>query len=803
MKYSFSKFVIFTFWLTTYLCFARQSFGQIQFTENKGQIADQNLETNTNVLFTAVMPEFSLHITKQGVSYQLFRNDGQTILEDANKNSFESSDKRVVKSDNILHTVSRTDIEWLGRNSKMKITGIDQSYGFENYYMNQCATGVLGVKSYGQVLMTDLYAGIDLLYYSKNNQLKSDFFIEAGADYKLIKFRVDGAIPQLDKHGNLVYKTQNGLIYEEKPLASQNGKALESAWSIDSNVVSFIVPNYNPMFPLVIDPVTRLWGTYYGGSGGDVGLFCTTDLAGNIYFVGSTTSAGINTIATSGSYQQTLGGSKDGMIVKFNTDGVREWSTYYGGFGDEEMYSCAISSTGEIFVTGETSSLGSGVINSSGCFQPAFGGGSKDGCIVKFDQSGQRIWGTYFGGADFDRGVSCAVDTSGYLYICGISESLTGISTTGSHQEICGGQNDAFLSKFDTAGSLIWSTYYGGISGEDGSSCDVDNVGNIYLGGKTYSSGAGIISTTGSHQENLGGTTDAFIVKFDTSGNRVWGSYYGGDGGDQLHSLKVDDNGNLIFSGVAGHSLGNEIATPGSHQEVAGHVIVSDAFLAKFDTSGARKWGTYYGGWYSDAAFSCDFDSNGNIYIAGITLSDDSLVISTIDGHQINSGGDMDAFIAMFDSTGIRQWGSYYGSIAYDEGWSCATDTLGHVYLLGFGGLNDNGVITTTGAHQENYAGSTDAFLVKFLSSNGVAIISEQINEDGNLLFPNPNSDAFIFYSHSDETYYSIVDNVGRICASGYLSKGNNLITHNLVNGLYYFTIYSTSGHKNYCFIRE
>ena len=149
-----------------------------------------------------------------------------------------------------------------------------------------------------------------------------------------------------------------------------------------------------------------------------------------------------------------------------------------------------------------------------------------------------------------------------------------------------------------------------------------------------------------------------------------------------------------------------------------------DAFLVKFNSAGTRQWGTYYGGSNDDLGRSCATDSSGNVYLAGETNSITS--VSATGAHQLAKGLLADGFIAKFNSSGVRQSGTYYGGSSNDEIQSCATDPSGNVYLVGktVGGI-DSLTIATTGSHQNVYGGGMgDAFLVKFdscLSKNTAA----------------------------------------------------------------------------------
>ncbi|MFO0436754.1 MAG: T9SS type A sorting domain-containing protein, partial [Sphingobacteriaceae bacterium] len=238
---------------------------------------------------------------------------------------------------------------------------------------------------------------------------------------------------------------------------------------------------------------------------------CITDVSGNVYMTGET---GSNTnIATVGAHQTAFGGgSNDAFLVKFNSAGVRQWGTYYGGTGDDYGISCISDASGNVYVSGITNSNTN--IANVGSHQATFGGGTLDAYLVKFNSAGVRQWGTYYGGSGNDFGWICITDASGNVYMAGGTNSNTNIATAGTHQTTFGGgSNDAFLVKFNSAGVRQWGTYYGGTGVDFGYSCSNDATGNVYMSGDTDSNTN--IATAGAHQTTFGGATeDAFLVKF-------------------------------------------------------------------------------------------------------------------------------------------------------------------------------------------------------------------------------------------------------------------------------------------------
>src|SRR5690606_12326877 len=123
------------------------------------------------------------------------------------------------------------------------------------------------------------------------------------------------------------------------------------------------------------------------------------------------------------------------------------------------------------------------------------------------------------------------------------------IATTGAHQVTIGGGQDAMVMKFTSSGTLAWGTYFGGLNSDLASSIACDSMGNVYVAGVTASSAA--IATPGSHQATFSGGVaigDAFIVKFDSSGNRQWGTYFGGSKDENIPQIAIHGE-NLYLAG--------------------------------------------------------------------------------------------------------------------------------------------------------------------------------------------------------------------------------------------------------------
>ncbi len=262
---------------------------------------------------------------------------------------------------------------------------------------------------------------------------------------------------------------------------------------------------------------------------------------------------------------------------------------------------------------------------------------------------------------------------------------------------------------------LYWGTFYSGSGWTDwneGRDIAIDHDFKVYIVGRTESPDN--ITTPGSFQSNYGGgDSDSYLLKFDKAGNRIWATYYGGNKGDEIQSVDIDHDGNII---VVGCTLStNNISTQGSYQAIKKQK--TDGFIAKFDSSGDRLWGTYLGGNDEDYLTGVIIDENNNIIVSGNTRSTSGLV--SVGCFQPNYGGSYygDGFLAKFNKHGQMLFCSYYGGEGSDETAGVNTDIDGNIYIFGCTKSYQN--IGTPGTQQPNYAGIyTDGFIAKF-DSNG------------------------------------------------------------------------------------
>lgn len=675
------------------------------FLENKGQVKQTDGNPAPYVNFLLEKGGATIYLLETGIAWQFNKVHYPEGYEALMTSTAPSEDYEELSKQVRIETY-RMDMTFLGANPHPEISTEGRSNDYINYYNHD----VLDVHHYKKIIYHDVYPGIDWVIYSTEQGIKYDFNVAPGANPNLIKMKFSNHEElYINQEGNLIHGNRMGQFIEEKPVSIQNNREVRTSFLLEGDILQFLIAEYDHAQPLVIDP-SRAWATYYGGSGFDYFTGLTSDSNGDIIMSGSTTSS---SAIASGGHQNSFGGNTsigDGVVVKFNNNGVRQWATYYGGSGEDRIGTVKTDGGNNIFAFGWTSTT-TGM--TSGGHQNSYGGGPHDGLIVKFNSAGVRQWATYYGNSGNDSFSWGTLDASGNIFATGNTTSTSGVATSGSHQTTYGGgAYDALITKFDASGSLQWATYFGGSGNENISFwrplCGTDSNGNIYHIGETNSTN-GIAS--GGHQNTYGGSTsDAYLAKFNGSGVLQWATYYGGSGTDRGGHVMVDGSDNVYLMGGTGSSSG--IAS-GGHQNTYGGGTW-DGFLVKFNSSGVRQWATYYGGSGTDEMFAGFVDGNNNIYVPGGTFSSSGIASGGYQNTYAGSNGAGlwgDAFVVKFNSSGVRDWATYYGGSGDDAAGACLVDGNNNVYINGVT-VSTTG-IASSGSHQTTYGNGIDGFLAK------------------------------------------------------------------------------------------
>ncbi len=640
----------------------------LAFTQNNGQIVDMSHQLRPDILYMGSGSGMDIYIRKTGISYV------QNNLSDFPNEHKRFSEKK--ESPDFLAnqqvTINRLDMDFVNCNSAIQEISSDSIEGYCNFYYGHCPNGILNVKSYNELQIRNIYRNIDVKYYGgKESGLKYDIIINPGADPNDIILKYSGAEKLSLNHGHLTVQTVRGQL----------GEYLPKVYQIINGVTIDVKAEY----------VLR-------------------EVSG---------SANLNP------YEVTF------KLGHFNHDyplTIDPWITYYGGSGNDFATSVTTDANGDIIYTGITTSVDFPV--NPGAFQSTkAAGGFQNGCIVKFTSAGARVFATYIGGNDADVLAGVSTDAANTIFATGMTYSdnfPTMNPGGGAYMQGYPGFEAIIIVKFTSAGTLLWSTFYGGSSGlhsQSGQDVTVDGTGNLFVTGCSEYTDFPVLAPFQATNHASAGNSNAIILKFDNNGVRQWSTYYGGtSGGSEIGTgITCDAAGDIYFCGTTGNE--NDFPLLSAYQVSRGGV-----FIAKLlGSTGFPIWSTYYGADQDDQCDAIALDCNGNVFISGVTQS--ATGMTTPGAFQpINpqaGQGYPTVFVAKFNNAGIRQWGTYLAGAAIVNGTGESSgivcDKNNNVIVAG--DTYDAGFPVTSCAFQSAFYGHEDNFITSF-DNNGNLIYS-------------------------------------------------------------------------------
>lgn len=561
-----------------------------------------------------------------------------------------------------------------------------------------------GVPHFGQVRAQSVYPGIDVVYYGREGELEFDFIVRPGANPGRIRWTVGGRARLLvDVEGRLVARSGAGQAVWRRPEAYQmNGgrrRTVRCGYVLDRNgAVALELGEYDRRRELVIDPVL-MFSSYVGGSSTDGATAVAVDASGYVYVAGNTLSPDL---AASGGVQPLQpGGASDIFVMKVDiSTSTIVYCTYLGGLGSDTVAGIAVDSSGQVYLTGTTTSTDLPMVNAV----QAIPGGGNEAFVAKLNASGSAlVFSTFLGGAGDDNGQGIAVSTAGLVYVAGSTTSAD-FPVLHAYQSTKSTGADAFLAVYGATGaSRSWATYLGGAGEDTANGVAVDASGNAYVVGTTSSTAFPV--TAGAVQTTLKGTQDAFVTKFASGGaSLAYSTYLGGNGTETGLSIAVNSSGQAV---VTGNTTSADFPTANAYQGTHGGGT-TDAFVTKLNSSGGA-WlaSTYLGGTGADTGRAIAYDVSGNIHVAGETASADFPQARALQG----AGGSTDAFYSKFSATAaVLIVSSHLGGSGADSAYALAPESTGGAVLAGVTASSD---LTLVSAVRSVFSGGSEAFLAQ------------------------------------------------------------------------------------------
>jgi hypothetical protein len=504
-----------------------------------------------------------------------------------------------------------------------------------------------------------------------------------------------------------------------------------------------------------------------------------------------------------------------------------QWAKGEGLWAYDYGYGVTTDNNGNVYVAGkfEEAAKFSGVTLS--CF------GNHDAFLARYSPSGTMDWIRTAGGPLGDYAEAIYTDKSNYVYISG---EIEGYNTTinfppGNVSLNCVGDNDAFFAKYDLSGNLIFAKKEGAINSEKALGITSDNVGNIYIAGYFDQS-----TNFNGQSYNSNGGKDIFIAKYDKDGNFQWFRNAGSPGRDEAKFIKCDAQGNPYICGIMSNGCKFGDQTLNTFHNTAYYDAFIAKYNGSGDLLWVKSGGgdvddiawsmtmtneglIYIGGEFSayaefggksvmssgmlDVLIAC-YDQNGNcvwVNHAGGPLVDRARAIGT-DGTYLFITGQFggtgnfgwfpqstpeqdssDVFISCFDKGGSFIWvnkidgprDSYEG-LGYESGNAICAEASGNIYVTG-GMLAD-----TLKPNDYNKFGGvtvpayrrTDVFVAKMTWNPGTVTIKENTGASpGMLVYPNP-ANGYVMVKTQSPSEVCLFDCLGRTLARKNLSAGES-----------------------------
>jgi hypothetical protein len=616
----------------------------------------------------------------------------------------------------------------LGSNPNVQLSADNPQPGKVNYFLGKDPSKWrTNIPLYGQVSYHNIYPGVDLAFHGAGQQLEFDYIVKPGANAAPIVLGFQGAEKiQTDDAGNLSLATSAGPVQLHKPVAYQlSGDTRQPVGARfvlrSDNRVAFEIGPYDHSRELVIDP-TVTYSTYFGGDFADYGVSVAADASGNSYIAGATDSDSIPGFAT-----PTINASFDTFVTKIDSTGTLQFTTEFGGSGDDFPGGIAIDSQG-IYIGGTTDSSDFPATVGQTLFLGGISNGDNDAYAVKLSLSGSFTWGTYIAGSDSDSGLGVAVDSSHNVYVVGetfsqdLGGALGGVNPLPSGNQLNlgsgSGDDDGYIVKLNAGGTAyLLISYLGGSNGDLATGVALDGSGNIYVSGETVSADLPVTSGVVQSQCGTDGTCnatssgafdDAFVasIKSDLS-NYNYVTYYGGSNADDAFAIAADTAGNTFITGT---TFSTDLPTHGTpfQNSLKG---TQNTFIVELNAAGSSAtYASYFGGSGSDFGLAVAVDGSDNVYFTGQTSSPN---YPTLNPTQASLSGSSDAFLSVL---GLSQsqllFSTYLGGGGDEDQYEggVAIDGSQNIYVTGDtdSGNGTSAVFPTiSGAIDGTYGGGT------------------------------------------------------------------------------------------------
>lgn len=345
-----------------------------------------------------------------------------------------------------------------------------------------------------------------------------------------------------------------------------------------------------------------IWNTFLGGYGSEVATGITIDENGNIYVSGFGT-ANWEPQGTLSPIADFHGHPSSAFLAKLDPDGNLLWYTFPANGYNDQGNTVGADGNGNVY-------LGGWIVNSLG--------GNQSGFLLKLNGDGLYQWGTVLGG-DNSAVNDMVLDGSSNILAIGESGSTWGTSIVRPYT----GQKDIFITRTNSAGAILWTSFVGGEDDDLGSRIALDENSYIYLAGRSYAGwGTPVLPYHPNDTIPVGDDADALVAKLDPAGNLLWHTFLGSDNKDVAWGIAIQ-NGRIALCGTSAAVWGTPLWSYDGGE---------DAFVAGLDSNGALLWNGFSGNGGDDECLAIQSFGDQSIYFGGFiaTPNTDSAYVAKL-----------------------------------------------------------------------------------------------------------------------------------------------------------------------------
>jgi len=341
------------------------------------------------------------------------------------------------------------------------------------------------------------------------------------------------------------------------------------------------------------NPLIKVWDKRLGGSLHD-NLTVLTKCTDKGFILGGTSWSQISGDKSQPNCQQIY---EDWWIIKTDSFGNKMWDKNFGGLASESLFSIIQTLDGGYLLGGSSNSD-----SSCDMTMPSWNFlNSYDYWVIKIDSIGNKIWDKRYGGTHADYLYSITQSIDGSYVLGGYSKSdSSGNKTQNSWKDSLNNSTfDYWVVKIDDLGNVLWDKKYGGTSDDHLKCLKSDSDGGFILAGYSYSTVGGEKSQpnwdTASNLNNNNYRGDYWVIKIDSTGNKVWDKTFGGFLAERLCGISQDQDGGYVLGGNSSSGISGNKTQP----SWGGF----DFWIVKIDGSGNKIWEKVYGGSSDERAF--------------------------------------------------------------------------------------------------------------------------------------------------------------------------------------------------------